>query len=64
MGKSVGLVYGLLSVSHGLAEGDSKVAGLCPSVFACAPLVCCVHPCITCKITSVISPKCAAIHQS
>lgn len=46
MGKSVRPVYGLLSVSHGLAEGDSKVAGLCPSVFACAPLVCCVSVCI------------------
>lgn len=41
-GKSVGPVDGLLSVSQGLAEGDSKVAGLCPSVFAS---VCCVSLC-------------------
>lgn len=39
MGKSVGPVDGLLSVSLGLAEGDTEVAGPCPSVFLRAPIV-------------------------
>lgn len=33
MGKSVWPVDGMLSVSQGLAEGDTEVTGLCPSVF-------------------------------
>lgn len=33
MGKSVWPVDGLLSVSQGLTEGDTEVAGLCPSAF-------------------------------
>lgn len=35
MGKSVWPVDGLLSVSQGLTEGDTEVAGLCPSAFLC-----------------------------
>lgn len=56
MGKSVWPVDGLLSVSQGLAEGDTEVTGLCPSVFVCAAIVgvcvClyiyawCVHVCL------------------
>lgn len=36
MGKSVWPVDGLLSVSQGLTEGDTEVAGLCPSAWLCA----------------------------
>lgn len=40
MGKSVWPVDGSLTVSQGLAEGDTEVTGLCPSVFACVAIVC------------------------
>lgn len=46
MGKSVWPADGLLSVLQGLAEGETEVTGLCPSVFACVAAVCvraCVH---------------------
>lgn len=41
MGKSVWPADGLLSVSQGLAEGDTEVTGLCPSVFVCVAIVWC-----------------------
>lgn len=56
MAKSVWPVDGLLSVSQGLAEGDTEVTGLCPSVFVWTAVVrvcgcvCiyawCVHVCL------------------
>lgn len=72
MGKSVWPVDGSLPVSQGLAEGDTEVTGLCPSVFVYAAIgwcVCmharvCVHVCTVCTRMSVISLKCAVIHQS
>ncbi len=39
MGKSVWPADGLLSVSQGLAEGDTEVTGLRPSVFVCVAVV-------------------------
>lgn len=57
MGKSVWPVDGLLSVSQGLAEGDTEVTGLCPSVFVCAAIVCVcvfVHLCMVCTRMSVL----------
>lgn len=51
MGKSVWPADGLLSVLQGLAEGETEVTGLCPSVFACVAAVCvraCVFVCVAC----------------
>lgn len=43
MGKSVWPVDGLLSVSQGLTEGDTEVAGLCPSVCHHTIMWVCAH---------------------
>ena len=71
MGKSVWPVDGLHSGSQGLAEGDTEVTGLCPSVFVCAAIVYCVCLCVcvcefllgVCTYVCVISRKRAVIHQ-
>lgn len=58
------------SVSQGLAEGDTEVVGLRPSVFVCTPIVCSVCVCVSAvmhgvyKYVCVISLKCSVIHQS
>lgn len=62
------------SVSQGLAEGDTEVVGLRPSVFVCTPIVCSVCVCMIVwvsavmhgvyKYVCVISLKCSVIHQS
>ncbi len=65
MGKSVWPVDGLLSASQGLAEGDTEVTGLCPSVFVYAAIVWCyvcvcvcvcvsTHFCMACTRMSVL----------
>lgn len=46
MAESVWPVDGLLSVSQGLTEGDTEVAGPCPSVFLYAATLVCARVCI------------------
>ena len=57
MGKSVGPEDGLLSVSQGLAEGDTEVGELCPSVFVCVPIVLfvCVYLCMVYRVSLLLA---------
>lgn len=59
MGRSVWPVDGLLSVSQGLSEGDTEVAGLRPSVFLRSTVCTFMHGMFT--YVHVISTECAVI---
>ena len=59
MVKSVWPVDGLHSGSQGLAEGDTEVTGLCPSVFVCAAIVYCVCWCVCVRVYVHLCLVCA-----